>query len=220
MIIRLMLLIMFVSITGQGYSLESLHYLQVKGEEEKNLSYQFQDLETLDELTINLGSERTTLLIDEEIAVQKWTMDSKDLDAIITADRNGNKINLNVHYNNGLKDRKTLKIGKEPWYQSVPYCLKDFVSSQDSTRVFWSIRLSTLTATRMKAVKLGFEEVALSDKIILAQKVKVSLTGMRSLVWSSYYWFNPESGIFLKYEGVNGPPGTPKTITTFIKRSR
>ena len=66
----------------------------------------------------------------------------------------------------------------------------------------------------MKAQKVGIESLSAQNKKVQAQKVKVSLSGPKSMFWHSYYWFGINDGIFLRYEGVNGPPGTPQTTTT------
>jgi hypothetical protein len=47
-------------------------------------------------------------------------------------------------------------------------------------------------------------------------KVKVTLNNWMSKFWSNYYWFRKADGVFLRSEGVNGPPGTPVTVMTMV----
>jgi hypothetical protein len=64
----------------------------------------------------------------------------------------------------------------------------------------------------MKAIKGDIEKIKIRGKKIQARKVIVRSAGMLSLFWHCTYWFEEGSGIFIRYEGVHGPPGTPKTV--------
>ncbi len=45
------------------------------------------------------------------------------------------------------------------------------------------------------------ETLAIGEKKFEAQKVILSLTGFKGMLWSCCYWFRKEDGLFLKYEG-------------------
>ena len=98
-----------------------------------------------------------------------------------------------------------------PWYQSISYSVgQHFLNSLEDIKfyIFSSQKLNFYT---MKAKFLGKEVINLNNNQINAIKVKVSASGLKAKFWHSFYWFRESDGLFLKYKGRNGPPGTPIT---------
>ena len=113
---------------------------------------------------------------------------------------------------------KIIKLDDSPWKQSMSYSLSEFALSDKEEIEFWIIRLDKLKGEKMQANKAGTEYITINDKSYHAVKVKISASGLRSKFWSGHYWFRISDGLFLKYEGWNGLPGSTKTIIEFLEK--
>jgi hypothetical protein len=119
----------------------------------------------------------------------------------------------------GRPVRRRFEVDEAPWYQPLSHSLRGFLESDRRSTVFWMIRLDTFRPIKMKAVKNGTEWLALPLGKTEAQRVRLSMNGMLSFFWQSDYWYRIDDGLFLKYAGVNGPPGTP-TTTIVLEREQ
>jgi hypothetical protein len=128
----------------------------------------------------------------------------------ITAYRRKNRIFLQGRDGN-RQISKELEVDDAPWYQALTVCLRAFLRSDRSETRFWMIRPDTLQPVKMRAEKVGRESVAVADRHFDAWNVKVCLDGPLSIFWHAHYWYRLEDGLFLKYRGTHGPPGTPAT---------
>jgi hypothetical protein len=66
----------------------------------------------------------------------------------------------------------------------------------------------------MRAKKIRTEKILVQEREVETQNIRVKLTGFKAIFWHSDYWFRRSDGLFLKYRGVEGPPGTPETVMT------
>ena len=111
-----------------------------------------------------------------------------------------------------------IKIDESPWKQSMSYSLSEFALGDKEKIEYWIIRLDKLKGEKMQAEKAGTEYITIKDKSYHALKVNISAAGLRSKFWSGHYWFRVSDGLFLKYEGWNGLPGSTKTIIELIEK--
>lgn len=143
------------------------------------------------------------------------TDSTKNID--FSAIKNGNEIIL-YGKNGKIFIDKTVEIDDSPWKQSMSYSLSEFALSNKDHLEFWIIRLDKFEAIKMKAEKEELEEITIVNEQYLAVKVKISATGFRSAFWHGYYWFRNSDGLFLRYKGLNGLPGSTETIVEFIEK--
>ena len=115
--------------------------------------------------------------------------------------------------------QKTLKIDGTDWYQASSLSLCGFVASAEKETIFWTIRSDTLTGHQIKAVKQSVETVDVKGSMQKAVRIELSLTGLLSYFWKSDYWFSVHEGVFLKFQGPSGPPGSPVTTITHTQCS-
>jgi len=134
----------------------------------------------------------------------------------IEVERNNNKLYL-WGLDQDKKIDKIFDIDDDPWYQAMSYSLYSFALSDKEKIRYWFLRTDKFKVYKMQAIKREIETIYLADQAYKAQKVEVKLTGFLSNFWHSYYWFRLKDGLYLKYEGVNGPPGTPLTSINLIK---
>ena len=64
----------------------------------------------------------------------------------------------------------------------------------------------------MVLTKLGADRVTIGDTTIDCQKIEMKPPGFSGMFWKAYYWFNRDTGDFVKYQGLKGPPGSPEFI--------
>lgn len=108
-------------------------------------------------------------------------------------------------------------IDADPWYQPLSYSLRGFLQSDRQHVRFWTIRLDELEPVKLKAAKIGTETIETPAGRFEARKVEVRLDGWLSFAWHGIYWYRKSDGLFLKYRGVNGLPGTPPTVIELME---
>ena len=110
--------------------------------------------------------------------------------------------------------QKEVDIGNAIWYNKLDHGLSDFAISNRATHSFEALRLlDDLDLIGMDAERIGPERITLGGQSYEAIKVKLTLNHfLLSKLWSAYCWFRASDGLFLRYQGANGKPGTPETV--------
>ncbi|MEA2097327.1 MAG: hypothetical protein U9P73_11645 [Candidatus Cloacimonadota bacterium] len=148
---------------------------------------------------------------------QKFTHKDTTRNIDLTAIKDGRKIILQG--TSGKKVIDTLiKIDENPWKQSMSYSLSEFALGNEEKIEYWIVRLDKFKGEKMQAEKAGNEDITIKDKEYHAVKIIIRAAGLRSKFWSGHYWFRISDGLFLKYEGWNGLPGSTKTIIELIEK--
>ena len=147
-------------------------------------------------------------LCDATGATLEWRFRGNAAD--IRAWRSGDRIRLE-----GTRDGKTvnedIEIDASPWFQPLSYALGRFSQSQRDSIAFWTIRPDNLDVVKLRASNLGDEQVTTKAGTFTARKISISLNGFLSHFWQAHYWFRHTDGLFVRYRGANGLPGTPTT---------
>ncbi len=107
---------------------------------------------------------------------------------------------------------KTIKIDEKSWKQSMSYSLSEFALGESEKIEFWIVRMDKFKGVKMQAEKDSIEDITINGKLFHTVKVKISSAGVLSKLWHGYYWYQVSDGLFLRYEGLNGLPGSTKTI--------
>jgi len=106
---------------------------------------------------------------------------------------------------------RSFELGEDPWFQSIAFSLERFLRSDAREVLFRMLVPRELETVRLRAVRKGTGTIELHGRPVRAVRVEMRLAGWRSALWSAQYWFREDDGIFLRYEGRNGFPGTPDT---------
>ena len=150
-------------------------------------------------------------------STHKFTHKDSTRNIDLTAIKDGNNVILK-----GTSEEKTIdeviKLDKAPWKQSMSYSLSEFALSDIDKIEYWIIRLDKFKGEKMQAEKAGTEDITINGKLYHTIKIKISAAGLRSKFWSGYYWFRSSDGLFLKYDGWNGLPGSTKTIIELLEK--
>lgn len=169
-----------------------------------------------DEYRITFTSPAETFVndCDADGSTRRWRMKSAGIEA--QAYREGGTIVLSGR-REGKPVERRIEIGDEPWYQPLSYSLRQFARSGKATTRFWMLRPDTLAPVRLKAERAGRETIDTAHGPAPADKVRISTTGLLTGLWHAHYWFDAKTGVFLRYEGVNGLSRDAKTVIQLIE---
>ncbi|MFC1514358.1 hypothetical protein ACFL5X_00455 [Candidatus Omnitrophota bacterium] len=206
-----------IALTLPGYT-ANLHYLEETGRQQTEIDWQIEGERSRLSLAVAKSNGQIyTSRHDETGAVIQWHLQNLNQDTDIVARREGNRILIGGKVK-GKTVVKKIAIDEAPWYQTVSFALTTFAASEDTSVTFWALRTDTLTPHKMRAMKTGVETISFQKKEIETQKIRVKLTGFKAMFWHSDYWLKKDNGLFLRYEGIEGPPGTPPTIVTLVTK--
>ncbi len=207
------LLACFVLLTGSigAVSEGTCKYLETCGGDKKNFTIKIEVVGDTTVILTDRGSEKYTIFCDSTGANFRWTTSIPDEKTEITASRRGSFVDISGIFK-GDSIHKTLEAGAYLWIQPMALSVSTFIRSGEEKLDFWMIRPDKLSGMRMTVEKADKPvEIDVCGAKISAVEVKKTVHGLSSLIWKSHYWFHESDDLFLKYEGVNGIPGTPKT---------
>lgn len=156
--------------------------------------------------------------LDSSLATLKWFYRNPKKKTAVTAYQENNFISLSGTYEE-KKLNKKFKINDSPWKQIISLDLENFVSTGEKEVTFWAIGIEGPGAMKISelSAKLKNEEtVTVDEKEVDAIRIRISMTGIMSVLWHGDYWYRKSDNKFIRYEGDSGP-GTPLSITELIQ---
>lgn len=156
-------------------------------------------------------NEYQQFLCRQDHSTLRWELRNPGAGTALVAEREGNRLVVKGKFK-GKEYAKEFKIDPLPWYQLPDVSLADFVRSDAEKTEFWIIEPINIKCYKMMATKEKTEYLTVNDQEVEAVKIKVSV----SIFWSAYYWYRKSDGLYLRYEGVRGGPGTPKSIVELV----
>lgn len=201
-------LAMVLFVGGMGRADETRVYVERTGDETKRFVWHMQPG---DETVVT--SRETDALFVNRLApdgrTRLWRHET--LRRRVTVRRRGEWLEIE-----GIRDGRPVNdrwpIDTLPWYQPLSYSLRSFLRSDRESVRFWMVRSDILKPIRMQATKVGLETIAFGGASVAAVKVRVAPDGLLSMLWHGHYWYRRSDGLFLRFEGRNGLPGTPVTV--------
>lgn len=103
-----------------------------------------------------------------------------------------------------------------PWYQALSYSLRVWLASDAERVEFWTLRPDTLDAVKLRARRMGVEPLETRGGPVQAIHVELRANGVLAPFWKADYWFRADNRLFIRYQGVNGLPGTPETVIELL----
>lgn len=150
-------------------------------------------------------------------ATSHWQLSDEQQD--IQAERNGDRLILRGNRNGqAYADEHTLDAA--PWFQSMSFSLRAWLAGDTESVEFWTLRPDTLEAVKLSAKRKGIEPVKTRAGTVDAIHVHVRASGMLAPFWKADYWFRADNHLFVKYQAVNGLPGTPETVIELLPETR
>lgn len=190
------------------------HYIEKKGSFTEKVEWSLSQKEGFC-LTYKKATEIHVTKTDETLSTLSWTMDDYVRECSVIAKRKNNTIFLQGNLK-GQPINKSIKVDDSPWFQASSLSLKNFAISNEKQIKFWTLRPKTFEAYKLKAEKSGVENLQFNDRTIKTVKIRLSLDGWLSPLWSSTYWFSARDGLFLYFEGKTNRLGTEKVTVTYV----
>ncbi|MBU0935987.1 MAG: hypothetical protein KKI09_07010 [Spirochaetes bacterium] len=182
------------SITGAGTSINTMVI--------QNTSYGFN-------VTYNQTSK---IELNDSYSTLVWHLCNKEVGTDINFERVGDIIIISGKFENQVT-AKQLRINNHPWYQAQELALEHFNAGSLRSMKYWVVKLDEMVAYEMEVSRMGDKKIEAYGLSFESSQLKVTLTGIRSLFWQANYWFRKSDGRYVRYESVEGGPGTPLTIT-------
>jgi hypothetical protein len=200
--------------TAAGEVIEAHRYTETTGKNHQGIQWQ---LEKDNEFTLTstMANEVSVCRLDINLDTRVWQVVRKDEDTTLMARRFDEEIHLSGHHA-GTPIQRRLRIDAAPWYQAGSISLRAFAQSKKTEIGFWILRPGKFSAHKLIAVRQGKESLYFNGMPIPAYKIKVGLTGWKAPFWSAHYWFSVKDGVFLRYQGPSGPPGSPETVVEWV----
>lgn len=188
---------------------EVYRYREVTGTLVKNVEWHLHK-EDRYTLTYSAAGEKFVTITDREYNTRRWRVITADGETNLTAVRTGNTLSVSGRFK-GKPVNRHLDIDDCPWYQATSLSLRGLIDSDHAECIFWTIRFDTLTAHKIKAVKKGVEKLESADTML---HIRLTLPGLLAPFWKSDYWFALPQGVFHRFQGPSGPPGSPVITIT------
>ena len=194
-----------------GLTREERTYIETTGNETSHFSW---ILEQGHDVIITVREEDQLYInhCDSAGITFQWQYQGTDSD--ILASRTGDSIEVKGRFE-GKAFHTRHEVDSVPWYQTLAYALPRRVDAENTTLLFWTIRPDNLQVIKMRATWEGPERVAVNGDTLRAHRVRIRPDGLRSRFWHADYWFRVPDGLFVRYEGVHGLPGHPKTVIQY-----
>ncbi len=151
------------------------------------------------------------LLCDAAYNTLRWSFRKQSQNTDYTVTRKGD-----VLYYEGVIKGESVKREERceglKWYQFHALSLPQYLDSDFDDIKFISIRPDDGKLFQLSAKSGGRETIKVNGESVQAIRVDVYLCGLLSRFGHVSYWFRVQDGIFVKYEGITGFPGsTPVT---------
>lgn len=147
----------------------------------------------------------------------RFELDDPTQTTHVLVERKGDELAVTGHQR-GKKICKSLDLDGQPWLQSMSYSLGQFVLTGQQECTYAIFRIDALKSCTLQAHVVGTESLPIGGTTEVAIRVYVSATGILAKLWHCTYWFRSSDGLFLRYHGVNGLPGTPATTIELMRK--
>ena len=153
-----------------------------------------------------------------QIGTKQWALRDDKSNHDFVAKRDGELIHISGTFRGEPID-KEVDIDESVWFNKLDHGLSAFAVSDQEEISFWVLKLlSDLDPIKMIAEKEGTERITVDGTSYEAVKVKLVIDHfILSKMWSARCWYRTSDGLFLRYEGANGRPGTPVTTINLKK---
>ena len=212
----MLLPVILITLSGQldAANVEAYRYLQRTGEQTAYFDWRLSKGSKL-QLDTRQQEESTTTVFNPDLSTHSWSIDSPGTRTALTVTRIGDTLVM-LGTLAGDNINREVPIDPAPWYQALSVSLRPFVDPHQESVLFWTIRPDTLDVHRLQVSKEKTTTIEIDNHTVSAIQLKIQPTGWRAPFWSANYWLGKKDGIFIRYQGQSGPPGTPLTSVMFV----
>lgn len=200
-----------MTITVTAVSAQISRYNYNCGKESSKIIWEENRRDNLIHLSTTQGSEKQKYTLRDNYQTIYWEYSNFEENTQIKVElKNGI-----YHVKGIIKSKpytKTHKSAGKPWYQHIGFAL-GYLMDNRSSIIFECIRPDNLKLYEMQADAKEYKTNGNAKE----QRINIHLTGFLAKYFGSDYYINPDNKKFIRYEGVHGAPGTPKTVITLEK---
>ncbi len=198
--------------TGNFAFAQQYHYVSTTADHAHDITVTKEKKSGTDVLTLEEYKLYSKHVFYPAVGTRQWTLRDDKADHNFVANRTDNTIHISGSFH-GKPVEKTVAIDEDVWYNKLDHGLSAFAVSDQEKLSFWVLKLlSDMDPIKMTAEKEGTERLRMGERTYDAVKVKLTLNHfILSKLWSARCWYRASDGLFLRYEGANGRPGTPVT---------
>lgn len=154
--------------------------------------------------------ELTETRFNSDLSTLSWKIQNADSQTDLTVERMGNNLVMQGTFK-GAVINKEVQIDSAPWYQALSVSLRQFTDHEIDIIHFWAIRADTLDVHRLQAARQKNVLTDIGNDTVPTIQLKIQPTGWRAPFWNANYWLRENDGVFVRYQGRSGPPGSPTT---------
>ena len=156
-------------------------------------------------------------VLDEQGGTVFWIVCENDKETKYTRTESSILVEETTADNEG---KDVIEIDANPWLSTIPEGLQQFVADGEKRFEFWTINPETYKAYRMIAKRVTTEDIIVQGDTVRAIHIKVSASGVPALFFSMSFWYREADGVFIKYEGKAGGPGSADVITELVQKEQ
>ncbi len=213
--LKVAFLALALGLTTFSYSAQTLTYTKKTGDKKTEFTWVINKENNKLDVTWNSGGQVVTIEAILPYMVQTFSMKStKNSDHYTFKKDKGTLSAKGSIKNNEMQE--SYKIGKTFWVQEFELGLKPFLQSSKETYKFVILNPKNFKMHKMIATKLEKEDVEIGGKKVKAQKVKITLQGLKSVFWKALAWYDLSNHDMLIYEANEGPH-TPTSRISLTK---
>ncbi|MFO7831041.1 MAG: hypothetical protein R6V18_03535 [Desulfuromonadaceae bacterium] len=194
--------------------IEKRQYLKTTGDKEQLFAWRLKYENGL-RLDSRIAGEHDVTRMNTALETQSWSVNDPQAGTDMRVVRKGQRLLFSGVYK-GREIEREIEVDESPWYQALSLSLRQFAEGEFDGLEFWTVRPDTLDVHRLQVKREGEELLELNGERVSCVKLKIQLTGMKSIFWRSYYWLRESDGLFVRYEGPSGPPGWPMTTVEIL----
>ena len=218
------ILIGFIFICSIPLNAQELTYREISGENVFHYDYDIN--KTTEGYKIGVIKRKDSQVIEDQVFylnkdyhTTKWVYRRPGDDTDVTAVLEGDMV-----YMNGVSDGDEVEEDEDlddyPWIQLWPMNigLEPFMNAEAEEIRYWAYgteKPGYLKLAKFVATKEGIESIKIDNERYDAYRVKITVSGWRSMFWEGNFFLRKSDWRILMYDG-EGAPGKPDSRTTLI----
>jgi hypothetical protein len=194
-----------------SFCLLAITYLFAETVDNKTEETQWKYTEEAKTIVIESTTPKHTTRIECTKELEFISMTTSSLSSTIDMKRLGNQLTA-TETSPKSTNSETHPLNGKPWIQQLWFGLSPFVKSVEKEMVFYIVDPSSLKLVKLIAKKMMLEPLLIKEVTYSAQKILLTIPGLKGKFWKAHIWFDAKDHHFLKYVGNRGPGTKTSTV--------
>jgi len=171
-------------------------------------------------VTLQGAGEKSESRLGSDLSTLSWTIERPSDSTRVSFVREGRTIKAEGSFK-GKPFRKSYGIDDDPWIEFHELGMDNFAGQSRNEMSFWTIDRRNMSIVKFKAQKQGVDLVEIAGTRQKAIKVRLSLTGILSVLgWHAAFWLREDDGRYLRLDAPGLTPADHASVVTLIRESR